>query len=78
MLDRLGVGPQDVLHVSSSLRYDLMLAHDRDQQGLRRPRPRAQHALLLPDAVALLRHSERGRGLFDRSALATRLHHRDP
>jgi 2-haloacid dehalogenase len=28
MLDRLGCGPQDVLHVSSSLRYDLMPAHD--------------------------------------------------
>jgi 2-haloacid dehalogenase len=28
MLDRLGVGPQDILHVSSSLRYDLMPAHD--------------------------------------------------
>ena len=28
MLDQLGVGPGDVLHVSSSLRYDLMPAHD--------------------------------------------------
>ena len=28
MLDRLGCGPQDVLHVSASLRYDLMTAHD--------------------------------------------------
>jgi 2-haloacid dehalogenase len=28
MLDQLGVGPQDILHVSSSLRYDLMPAHD--------------------------------------------------
>jgi 2-haloacid dehalogenase len=28
MLDRLGVGPGDILHVSSSLRYDLMPAHD--------------------------------------------------
>jgi 2-haloacid dehalogenase len=28
MLDELHCGPQDVLHVSSSLRYDLMSAHD--------------------------------------------------
>lgn len=28
MLDRLGCGPEDILHVSSSLRYDLMTAHD--------------------------------------------------
>ena len=28
MLDRLGCGPQDILHVSSSPRYDLMPAHD--------------------------------------------------
>lgn len=28
MFDQLGCGPQDVLHVSSSLRYDLMPAHD--------------------------------------------------
>jgi 2-haloacid dehalogenase len=28
MLDQLGCGPQDILHVSSSLRYDLMPAHD--------------------------------------------------
>lgn len=28
MLDNLGCGPEDVLHVSSSLRYDLMTAHD--------------------------------------------------
>jgi 2-haloacid dehalogenase len=28
MLDRLGCGPQDVLHCSSSFRYDLMSAHD--------------------------------------------------
>jgi 2-haloacid dehalogenase len=28
MLDRLGCDPADVLHVSSSLRYDLMAAHD--------------------------------------------------
>ena len=28
MLDQLGVGPGDILHVSSSLRYDLMPAHD--------------------------------------------------
>jgi 2-haloacid dehalogenase len=28
MLDRLGCGPQDILHVSSSVRYDLMPAHD--------------------------------------------------
>lgn len=28
MFDRLGCGPQDVLHVSSSFRYDLMTAHD--------------------------------------------------
>jgi len=28
MLDRLGCGAQDILHVSSSLRYDLMPAHD--------------------------------------------------
>jgi 2-haloacid dehalogenase len=28
MLDQLGVGPADILHVSSSLRYDLMPAHD--------------------------------------------------
>lgn len=28
MLDQLGVGPQDVVHVSASLRYDLMPAHD--------------------------------------------------
>ena len=28
MLDRLGCGPGDILHVSSSLRYDLMPAHD--------------------------------------------------
>lgn len=28
MLDQLGAQPQDLLHVSSSLRYDLMTAHD--------------------------------------------------
>ena len=28
MLDRLGCGPQDILHCSSSFRYDLMTAHD--------------------------------------------------
>jgi 2-haloacid dehalogenase len=28
MLDQLGCGPQDVLHCSSSFRYDLMSAHD--------------------------------------------------
>lgn len=28
MLDQLGCGPEDILHVSSSLRYDLMSAHD--------------------------------------------------
>ena len=28
MLDQLGCSPADVLHVSSSLRYDLMAAHD--------------------------------------------------
>jgi 2-haloacid dehalogenase len=28
MFDRLGCGPQDVLHVSSSFRYDLMTAYD--------------------------------------------------
>ncbi|MCP1242499.1 haloacid dehalogenase type II [Acetobacter lambici] len=28
MLDKLGCGPEDILHVSSSLRYDLMTAHD--------------------------------------------------
>jgi len=28
MLDRLGCGPEEILHVSSSLRYDLMSAHD--------------------------------------------------
>ncbi|GAA0485294.1 haloacid dehalogenase type II [Tatumella punctata] len=28
MLDKLGCGPDQILHVSSSLRYDLMTAHD--------------------------------------------------
>jgi 2-haloacid dehalogenase len=28
MLDQLGCGPEDILHVSSSLRYDLMPAYD--------------------------------------------------
>ncbi|MNN41176.1 hypothetical protein D3C81_1552790 [compost metagenome] len=28
MLDNLGCGPEDVLHVSSSFRYDLMSAND--------------------------------------------------
>jgi len=28
MFDQLGCGPEDVLHVSSSVRYDLMTAHD--------------------------------------------------
>ncbi len=28
MLENLGCGPEDVLHVSSSLRYDLMSAND--------------------------------------------------
>jgi 2-haloacid dehalogenase len=28
MLDQLGCGPEDILHVSSSLRYDLMSAND--------------------------------------------------
>lgn len=28
MMDRLGAAPEDLLHVSSSLRYDLMTAHD--------------------------------------------------
>ena len=45
MLDQLGCGPQDILHVSSSLRYDLIPAHDLrvTEQGLRQPRLRAQH-----------------------------------
>lgn len=28
MLDRLGVGPDEIVHVSASVRYDLMPAHD--------------------------------------------------
>ncbi len=28
MLDQLGCGPEDILHVSSSMRYDLIPAHD--------------------------------------------------
>ncbi|MFY8115168.1 MAG: HAD-IA family hydrolase, partial [Rhabdaerophilum sp.] len=28
MLDQLGCGPEHILHVSSSYRYDLMTAHD--------------------------------------------------
>ena len=28
MFDQLGCSPADVMHVSSSLRYDLMTAHD--------------------------------------------------
>ena len=28
MFDKLNCNPEDVLHVSSSLRYDLMTAHD--------------------------------------------------
>lgn len=28
MLDSLGCAPEDVLHISSSFRYDLMSAHD--------------------------------------------------
>ena len=28
MLDRLGARPEEILHVSSSYRYDLMTAHD--------------------------------------------------
>ncbi|MBN2994287.1 haloacid dehalogenase [Pseudomonas cedrina subsp. fulgida] len=28
MFDNLGCGPEDILHVSSSFRYDLMSAHD--------------------------------------------------
>ena len=28
MLDTLGCGPEDITHVSSSFRYDLMTAHD--------------------------------------------------
>ena len=28
MFDKLDCNPEDVLHVSSSLRYDLMTAHD--------------------------------------------------
>ncbi|GMG83047.1 haloacid dehalogenase type II [Paralimibaculum aggregatum] len=28
MMDRLGVGPEEITHVSSSFRYDLMTAHD--------------------------------------------------
>jgi 2-haloacid dehalogenase len=28
MLDQLGCAPQEILHVSASLRYDLMTAHD--------------------------------------------------
>ena len=28
MLDQLGCGPEDILHVSSSFRYDLLTAHD--------------------------------------------------
>jgi 2-haloacid dehalogenase len=28
MFDMLGCGPEHMLHVSSSLRYDLMTAHD--------------------------------------------------
>ena len=47
MLDQLGCGPEDILHVSSSLRYDLMPAHDLAyQQGLRQPWLRAEYALL--------------------------------
>jgi 2-haloacid dehalogenase len=28
MLDKLGCGPEDITHVSSSFRYDLMTAYD--------------------------------------------------
>jgi 2-haloacid dehalogenase len=28
MFDKLGCGPEDITHVSSSFRYDLMTAHD--------------------------------------------------
>lgn len=28
MLEKLGCGPEDICHVSSSFRYDLMTAHD--------------------------------------------------
>ncbi|WP_205957222.1 haloacid dehalogenase type II [Pantoea stewartii] len=28
MLDKLGCGPEEIMHVSSSMRYDLMTAHD--------------------------------------------------
>ena len=28
MLDKLNCGPEDILHLSSSFRYDLMTAHD--------------------------------------------------
>ena len=43
MLDSLGCNPEDVLHVSSSLRYDLMSADDIGivQQGVRQPRATA-------------------------------------
>ena len=48
MFDALGCGPEDILHVSSSFRYDLMSAHDLGikPQGLGQPRPRAGQPLL--------------------------------
>ena len=61
MLDQLGCGPQDILHVSSSLRYDLVPAHDLriQKQGLRQPRLRAQYALLRLPRGRLFRRPRR-------------------
>ena len=48
MLDMLGCGPEDILHCSSSFRYDLMSAHDlrHQEQGLGQSRSRAGEPLL--------------------------------
>ena len=66
MFDSLGCNPEDVLHVSSSLRYDLMSARrpGHRQQGLRQPRPRpGQPGLPLHRDRRHRRPARRGRSL---------------
>jgi 2-haloacid dehalogenase len=52
MLDQLGCGPEDILHVSSSLRYDLMSA---DDLGIVNPSERRYEDAIPPQVRAHLR-----------------------
>lgn len=60
MLDNLGCGPEDVLHVSSSFRYDLFSAHDMHikhkvfvARGHEAPANAAYHYHQIPDISGL-------------------------